>query len=380
MDFIRRAFSKKKRRFVDQDFNLDLSYITPRIIAMSYPASGFSKLYRNPIDEVAKFLEAKHESHFKVFNLAEVSYDHSKFHNRVIDIPWPDHHAPPLELLFVACMKIHQWLLGSPKSVVVINCLAGKGRTGTVICAYLLFSGRLTDVQQALDYFKFKRFKSFSEESGVTQPSQVRYVTYFNQILTGQVVKPQLKYLRRISIGYGQAEFTPVTRVSVNGKIIYLNQASSRAQQERSLVADEQSKWSVSIERVVYGDVFCQFLHWGRLGLKEVCRLTFHAAFVPNEQQLTFTIDDLDPFRLRNLKEWQAGSITLEFEPMQCCVDSACRRCTKNLEEESRIWENIHTILAYRSQLLVPPSQVLFTEEHADDIEAVLAYRHGRVA
>jgi phosphatidylinositol-3,4,5-trisphosphate 3-phosphatase/dual-specificity protein phosphatase PTEN len=380
MDFLRKAFSKKKRRFVDQDFNLDLSYITPRIIAMSYPASGLSKLFRNPIDEVAKFLETKHESYFEVLNLAEVPYDHSKFHNRVIDLPWPDHHAPPLELLFEACMKIHQWLLGSPKNVVVVNCLAGKGRTGTVICAYLLFSGRLTDVQQALDYFKFKRFNSFSEEIGVNQPSQVRYVHYFNQVLTGQVNKPQLKHLRRISIGYGQTKFTPVTKISVNGKIGYLNQASSRTHQERSLVVDEQSNWSVSIERVVYGDVFCQFLHWGRLGLKEVCRLTFHTAFVPHEQQLSFTIDDLDPFSLRNLKECQTGSITLEFEPMQCCVDSTCRRCAKSLVEECGIWERIHTILAYRDQLLVLPSQLLFTEEQADDIEAVLAYRHARVA
>jgi hypothetical protein len=30
-----------------------MTYITPRIIAMSYPSSGFESIYRNPIDAVS---------------------------------------------------------------------------------------------------------------------------------------------------------------------------------------------------------------------------------------------------------------------------------------------------------------------------------------
>ena len=49
MNFIREKISGDKNRFKQGQYNLDLTYITPRIIAMSYPASGFETIFRNPI-------------------------------------------------------------------------------------------------------------------------------------------------------------------------------------------------------------------------------------------------------------------------------------------------------------------------------------------
>ena len=54
MDSIRKLVSGNRRRFTEEDVNLDLSYITPQIIAMSYPSSGIEGLYRNPIEKVNK--------------------------------------------------------------------------------------------------------------------------------------------------------------------------------------------------------------------------------------------------------------------------------------------------------------------------------------
>ena len=44
--------SGKKQRFRENGYNLDLTYVTPRIIAMSFPASGLETAYRNDIEEV----------------------------------------------------------------------------------------------------------------------------------------------------------------------------------------------------------------------------------------------------------------------------------------------------------------------------------------
>lgn len=43
-------------RFINGQYNLDLTYITNRVIAMSFPASGFESTFRNNIDDVVKFL------------------------------------------------------------------------------------------------------------------------------------------------------------------------------------------------------------------------------------------------------------------------------------------------------------------------------------
>jgi len=46
--------------------------------------------------------------------------------------------APPLPLVAQFCLEVAAWLGKDPQNVAVVHCKAGKGRTGTMICSYLV--------------------------------------------------------------------------------------------------------------------------------------------------------------------------------------------------------------------------------------------------
>lgn len=56
MNLIRTIISGKKIRLKESNYDLDLTYICPRIMAMSFPGSGIEITYRNNIEHVSKFL------------------------------------------------------------------------------------------------------------------------------------------------------------------------------------------------------------------------------------------------------------------------------------------------------------------------------------
>eukprot|EP01052_Picozoa_sp_SAG31_P019190 SAG31_NODE_1389_length_8545_cov_3.081103_10_plen_614_part_00 len=200
----RALVSKKKRRFVQQGFDLDLTYITPQLLAMGFPSEGTEAMFRNPMTEVQRFLNVRHPRAYRVYNLcSERSYAAEKFRGSVGCFPFDDHNPPPLQLLRACCEDILKWLgpinqaastntddmivsrenqhgksiaHSSSQRVAAIHCKAGKGRTGTVIAAYLVFSGDYRTAQDALEYYGHARSKS---AKGVTIPSQIRYVYYF---------------------------------------------------------------------------------------------------------------------------------------------------------------------------------------------------------
>ncbi|KAF9352501.1 hypothetical protein BGX34_012119 [Mortierella sp. NVP85] len=71
MNLLRHAVSKRKRRYIDKEsgLDLDLTYITSSLIAMGFPSKSIEAIYRNPIADVEKFLDSRHEGAYKVYNL-----------------------------------------------------------------------------------------------------------------------------------------------------------------------------------------------------------------------------------------------------------------------------------------------------------------------
>ena len=121
-------------------------------------------MYRNKIDNVAKFFEDKYSDErnidYMLYNLcSEMEYDHSKFHGNVrrfevgkimalnfnlFYLPQiDDHNVPSLEQMFELVDDVKAWLQGGEgrERVVALHCKGGKGRTGTMICAILIDKG-----------------------------------------------------------------------------------------------------------------------------------------------------------------------------------------------------------------------------------------------
>ncbi|XP_063570842.1 phosphatidylinositol 3,4,5-trisphosphate 3-phosphatase TPTE2-like isoform X11 [Pongo abelii] len=239
---MRRLVSENKRRYTRDGFDLDLTYVTERIIAMSFPSSGRQSFYRNPIEivyvlgpfiykEVVQFLENKHPNHYRVYNLcSETAYDPKHFHNRVGRIMIDDHNVPTLHEMVVFTKKLNEWMAQDLENITAIHCKGGKetgshcvaqtglefldssdpptsasqsagitgmshharrevcnfeyGRTGTMVYACLVASEIFLTAEESLYYFGERRTdKTHSSKfQELETPSQNRYVGYFAQV------------------------------------------------------------------------------------------------------------------------------------------------------------------------------------------------------
>ncbi len=142
---LRHLVSKKKRRFVDaaSGADLDLAYVTDRVLATGFPAVGVEALYRNAAPALRAFLSARHgPAHARVWNLcAERGYAPARVGAGGVAhaLAWWDHHPPPFALLRPLCAELQRWLDAEPANVAVIReharRRAARDPTRTVLTA-----------------------------------------------------------------------------------------------------------------------------------------------------------------------------------------------------------------------------------------------------
>ncbi|XP_066544551.1 tensin 1b isoform X4 [Amia ocellicauda] len=171
---------------MDESYDVDLVYITERIISVSFPSSAEEQSYCANLKEVATMLKSKHGENYLLFNLSERRFDITKLNPKVLDFGWPDHHAPALDKICSICKAMDTWLNTDPHNVVVLHNKGNRGRTGVVVAAYMHYSNISASADQALDRFAMKRFYE-DKVLPVGQPSQKRYVQYFSGLLSGTI-------------------------------------------------------------------------------------------------------------------------------------------------------------------------------------------------
>ncbi|KAI0553486.1 hypothetical protein F4679DRAFT_473716 [Xylaria curta] len=193
---------------------LDLCYVTDNIIATSGPSQTYpQRAYRNPLDRLVKFLDSQHGKDWAIweFRAEGTGYPDELVYSRIRHYPWPDHHPPPFRLVPMIIASMRNWLSGNDlhdnvsdvakhKSklatqvldalknkkndrVVVVHCKAGKGRSGTMACSYLIAECGWTP-QEAIARFTERRMRP-NFGPGVSIPSQLRWLTYADRWTKG---------------------------------------------------------------------------------------------------------------------------------------------------------------------------------------------------
>lgn len=196
---IKRLVSKNKRRFEDEYYDLDMTYITDRVIAMGFPSSGCETLYRNSIADVIKFFHYYHHDKVKIYNLClenERIYPKSHFQRGEVGLfPALDHNPCPIKLILEFCIDICLYLIKNRDGIAAVHCKAGKGRTGVMICSYLIFSNICSSSEKAFKYYARIRTQ---DNTGVTIPSQRRYIKYFETFLESNFCPPYIFLIPKI--------------------------------------------------------------------------------------------------------------------------------------------------------------------------------------
>ena len=286
-NLVKALVSKKKNRFCYDGYDLDLTYITSRIIAMGLPSVSIEGLYRNPMEEVQKFFNTRHPSHYKVYNLCEEkNYPQNTFYKQGY-FPFKDHEAPPINLIRPFCEDAKKFLDEDEKNVIAVHCKAGKGRTGTLICCLLLYMNVFNTTDECLQYYGMMRVEN---GKGVTIPSQIRYINYFEIILKNNIrhpisfVKKTIKKIRMITLPMFHNTYTPYYTI-INNKNTY------NSDQKKTIVEGEDLNAIVdfNIEKGfnVEGDVLIIFYRMHILGKKDkIFKFWFNTNFIPNNSNV----------------------------------------------------------------------------------------------
>uniref|UniRef100_A0A8C1D879 Tensin 1 n=1 Tax=Cyprinus carpio carpio TaxID=630221 RepID=A0A8C1D879_CYPCA len=300
---------------MEENNEVDLVYITERIIALSFPGGTEEQKYSVHLREVTSMLRSKHQQHYLLLNLSERRHDITKQNPRVLDFGWPDHHAPALDKICSICKAMDTWLNADLHNVVVLHNKGNWGRTGVVVGAYMHYSNLSTSADQALDRFAMKRFYE-DKAMPMGQPSQRRYVHYFAGLLSGHIkINNKPLFLHHV-IMHGIPNFdlkyacnNPIHHFSFPLPTVFYS----------NVQGDSHTSICITIEPglLLKGDILLKCYHkrYQNPSRDVIFRVQFHTCAVHN-LALVFTKNDLDEtFKDERFPEYGKVEFIFSFGP-----------------------------------------------------------------
>jgi len=170
----------------------------------------------------------------------------------------------------------------------LLHCNAGKGRTGTAISSVLLYAGMIDQYMDALNYYSYMRFAGGL--GGVTQPCQVRYANYFEDILKKKLCSSPPKVLKQIIIknipNIYKAEKLKIEIYQYHYENLifstnlsdYYNSYNLKKLSLETIIPEIKICPNISI--VLSDDIYIKVLTEGKIKFCLLCRFSFNTAFV----------------------------------------------------------------------------------------------------
>mmetsp|Transcript_24461 Transcript_24461/g.67592 ORF Transcript_24461/g.67592 Transcript_24461/m.67592 type:complete len:573 (+) Transcript_24461:250-1968(+) len=323
---LERQFQLKKG-FYKRDPNLPLDvealrdaevvYITDRIITMSHPATASKMMSaitaERKLAAIGHLLDRRHDGRYLCWNLSEVDYDISILNNQVLTFSFPGSPSPPLGMLLKLLVSMENWMKADERNVAVVHCLTGKGRTSTILAAFLCWMGEagFGDINEALAYIaKCKQLRP----DDLTIPSQRRYAAYFKNMLDGVRPSQTPLMLKRIIMSEAPkfakgplkdkiqveqkdgSETTeiddkqlmgcaPYLQIFKAGRLLHTSAASLHVQQseeELPFVQVMDGTVPFNIDQIIQGDILIRCRHLTfRKKRVSMFRAAFHTGYVP---------------------------------------------------------------------------------------------------
>ena len=398
MYYFKTLINSNNRRFIDRKYNLDLSYITPRIIAMGFPTTFPKSLLKNSVTDVADFLNERHGNSYLLIDLSEKKYDASLFKGMVEDYQMINNKSPDLLKIFEICEKIYDYLNRDIFNIIALKCKEGKGYVGVIICCFFLYIKKFKKLEDAFHYYSYKRL--YKGEAGISQPSHKRYVNYFFNILTNKIHFP-------FRIKITSIVLENMYEIYNNGdyKVEYWDYRNKKYQEIIIGPDDyeydfEEKSVNLKMEKFfteeLYGDVDIKISYNEILFVKKLGKISFNTAFIEkyvdevdfesNQIDEDNILIDPDSF-LKKQKFPENYSIQINFKILcaECSSkekNKCCQNCKTFFEKNKDVYKKWEQINEYKNQYkkrnLVYNKYILFGNIDNDDSDIVKNYEENK--
>lgn len=274
-DFVRSVILSPKRTVSGKNGVLDLSYITTRLIAAASPTDGEIRMtYRTPLYRLIDHLDRRHTAestgYWHIWNLHaegplyQVNEALTKYWSFR---PFPDHNPPSLLLMHRIVTEIDCFLEENPHNVALVHCHEGKGRTGTICCAYLMYESKARGIElsasSAREIYTEKRMRRFFG-SGVSAKCQIRYLDYWEKYLKlDRTGKLNWRLYHLLEVTKFSTRLSRITKVCVYNPSVFLMGAqlklSTYEKMNEANVPVELCLNIVSSSDFIKGMTICEF-------------------------------------------------------------------------------------------------------------------------